>query len=273
MKIKHLHSISEIKPEDCYKTGGSRPVKVFCSDMEYYVCKYFAGTGATYSLFNEFISSAFFHVWQLTIPDFAFVKIKEEHILQTGYPKHWFVKPAYGSLYWGHCKEVDKFFVELPSLPKDQSIIYNTFLKIGLFDIWASNEDRNFNNTNLLYDPGKKIFIPIDHVQIFNGNNLDKEPYLISREESILSSPLLKKIFSRNLQKNISQVLTGIADDFHNHTKHCQSDLDNILALLPHEWQLDTSYLKSRLQYLFTEKWKDKCLEAFHFIVQTTLNS
>ena len=185
MNVKQLHSISEIKPEDCFQTGGSRPVKVFCSDMEYYVCKYFQGTGPAYSLFKEFIASAFLKIWQLPVPAFAFIRIKEEHIVQTGYPKHWFEKPAAGSLYLGHCKEVDKFFIQLPSLPKDQIDTYGTFLRTGLFDIWVSNEDRNFNNTNLLFDPAKRIFIPIDHVQIFNGNNMDKKSDLITKEESI----------------------------------------------------------------------------------------
>lgn len=273
MRVRHLYSISEIKPEDCIQTGGSRPVKVFCSDLEYYICKYFEGTGMAFSLFNELISAAFLKLWQLPVPDFAFVKIKEEHILQTGYPKHWFDKPAFGSSFRGHCKEVDMFFQESPLLPRDHPPAYHSFLKIGLFDIWISNEDRNFNNTNLLFDPEKKIFIPIDHVQIFNGNNLGEKPALITPDESILTSPLLKRLFSRNLQKNISKILTDITDDFYKYTAACHYKLNNILALLPEEWLLDPSRLRSGMAYLFTDKWKERSLETFHYFIQKALNT
>jgi hypothetical protein len=63
-----------------------------------------------------------------------------------------------------------------------------SFLMIALFDIWISNEDRTENNFNLLYDADRKLFVPIDHTSIFNGNNLDKGPEQITINESIINS-------------------------------------------------------------------------------------
>jgi hypothetical protein len=57
MVIPNLFSIAEITPEDCIPTLGSRPVRVFCNDFNYYICKYFRGEGAAYSLYNEYIAS------------------------------------------------------------------------------------------------------------------------------------------------------------------------------------------------------------------------
>jgi hypothetical protein len=272
-EFKHLHSISEITPEDCYQTKGSRPVKVFCSDMEHYVCKYFTGIGPAYSLFNEYIAAAFLRVWGQKVPETAFVKVKENHIPKPGYPFHWFEKLCFGSFFLGDFKEVDKFFIENPAIRKDRYETYNSFLMIGLFDIWISNEDRHFDNTNMLYDNSSGYFIPIDHVQIFNGNNLDKMPYPISENESILYSPLLSRLFSRTLQRDFKKIYTKIENDFNNYAHNCRIGLDDMLRQLPDEWQLDTYYLKSRLLYLFSEDWCSESLKTFQLIVQRNLNN
>ncbi|NOX48755.1 MAG: hypothetical protein GXO89_17435 [Chlorobi bacterium] len=271
--IKHLISISEITQEDCYQTKGSRPVKVFCSDMEHYVCKYFMGVGPAFSLFNEYIAAAFLRVWGQKVPETAFVKVKEVHVPKSGYPYHWFDKVCFGSFFLGDFKEVDKFFIENPAIKKDEYATYHSFLMLGLFDLWVSNEDRHFENTNMLYDILDGFFIPIDHVQIFNGNNLDKEPYLINEDESILSSPLLNRLFSRTLQHELKNMYSSIENDFRNYVQNCHIGLDDMLGQLPDEWQLDVNYLKSRLAYLFSEDWCTKCIKIFRSIIQRTLNN
>jgi len=78
MKINELHSITEIKPEHCYQTRGSRPVRALCNDLNYYVCKYHTSSGFPYHLFNEYLAACFLQIWQLPVPEFAFVKIKKE---------------------------------------------------------------------------------------------------------------------------------------------------------------------------------------------------
>ena len=78
MSILKLFSISEITPDDCLQTKGSHPIWVFCNDMNHYICKYFTGKGPAYSLFNEYIASAFLKLWKLPVPEFAFVSVKKE---------------------------------------------------------------------------------------------------------------------------------------------------------------------------------------------------
>lgn len=272
MEIKSLYSISEIKPDDCYQTNGSRPVRVLCSDLEDYVCKYYNGQGAATSLFNELIAASFLNIWEMSIPEYSFVKIKEEHIIQTGYPKHYFNSNCYGSKFLQKSKEVDKFFIENPAIKKDHYCQLLTILKIGLFDIWLCNEDRHFGNMNMLYDFEQEQFIPIDHCQCFNGNNLDKEPYLISENESILDSPLLIRIISRNLHKEFIPVCNHVKESFHIDVQACKNQIDTVLSCVSADWQIDIPFVKSRLESFFSPEWISDCLGHFEKIIQLNLN-
>ena len=263
MKAKELYSITEIKPEDCYKTKGSLPVRVFCNDFNYYVCKYNTDFGFPFPLFNEYLAACFLKIWNLNVPEFSFVQIKKEHTLQTNYPFHYFDNLCFGSKFSGDFKEVDKLFLQTNLLSKDNITGRDTFLKIGLFDIWLCNEDRHYENFNLLYDLKSNIFVPIDHVNCFNGLNLDKERYLISSHESILSSPFLSRFFNRNLQHKSNEICLQVIKDFKINLKHCHEKLDDILAQTPLAWNPDTDFLKTRLELLFSDQWIKQCLDYF----------
>jgi hypothetical protein len=263
MKPPNLHSITEIKPEHCYQTKGSKPLRVLCNDLNYYVCKYQTGLGFPYHLFNEYLAARFLQIWESAVPEFAFVEIKKEHSLLTAYPYHYFNTLCFGSRFFGACKEVDKLFLETNILKKDNTKGRDSFIKIGLFDIWLCNEDRHFENFNLLYDLSTNLFIPIDHVFCFNSLNLDKEPYLISFNESILSSPFFNRFFDRNLQTKFNEIRLSIADEFKINVGRCHEELDNILSQIPLSWKPDLGYLKTRLEFFFSEEWIKKCLDYF----------
>lgn len=270
MKINELYSITEIKPEDCYATRGSRPVRVLCNDLNYYVCKYSTKESFPYPLFNEYIAACFLKIWNLPVPEFAFVKIKKDHIQQINYPYHYFDQLCFGSRYFGEFKEVDKLFLEIPLIKKENHSGRDTFLRIGLFDIWLCNEDRHFENFNLLYNLKTNQFVPIDHVYCFNTLNLDKDAVLISENESILSSPFLSRFFCRPLQQNLNEIRLTIINEFKHNVSRCHEELDDILANLPLTWNSDPDFLKSRLEPFFGQKWLQSC--ADHFTALLTLN-
>lgn len=137
------------------------------------------------------------------------------------------------------------------------------FLKIALFDIWMCNEDRHFENPNLLYDLKNNLFIPIDHSFCFNTNNLDKEPYLIADNESILDTPFLNRFFNGHLQTKTEEIRLEILNEFKNNYNVCCQQLDTILAGIPNEWNSDRQYLKERLSFLFAENWLIECQHLF----------
>lgn len=271
MKVETLQSITEIKPEDCYQTNGSKPVKVFCDDLNYYVCKYNTGRGFPVMLFNEYLAACFLKIWQLDVPDFAFVNIKKEHVNQTGYPYYYFDVPCFGSQFYGAFKEVDKLFLETPGLKNDPVSGKESFLKIGLFDIWMSNEDRHYENFNLLYNLKAKRYVPIDHAMCFNSGNLDKAPQLISNNESILTSPFINRFFYRPLQQNFNNTRLSLLKEFKLNASNCREDLDTILANIPIAWRSNSSYLRSRLEFLFSESWINACAEHFTTLLTLTL--
>ena len=263
-EIKYLHSITEIKPEHCYDTKGSQPMRVFCSDFNYYVCKYNKrGSGFASGLFNEYIAASFLKIWKLLVPDFAFVSINKDHVLQTPYPFHYFNQEGFGSKFIGKNTDVNKLFIETPLIKKENITGRNSFLKIAMFDIWLCNEDRHYENFNMLYNLKENIFVPIDHVYCFNSNNLDKELSLISNNESILSTPFLSRFFDRNLQTISDQLRLSIIDEFQINVNRCYEELNTILAKTPITWEPDTGFLESRLQFLFSEQWLRTCKEYF----------
>ncbi|MFW6227553.1 MAG: HipA family kinase [Bacteroidota bacterium] len=252
--MKTLHSISSIN--HCYQTYGSRPVRVLCSDLEDYVCKYYTGgNGIAYNLFNEYLAASFLKIWKLPVPDFSVVTIAKKHMEGLGFPYRYFEVPCFGSKYLGNCKEVDKVFIGLPKNRFKNPESAMEYMMIALFDIWLCNEDRNHNNYNLLYDSVTNHFIPIDHVNIFNGLNIDKQPYLISENESILSSPLFPIYFYGTLQLITKDFRFKFKKIFNSHINICNESLNQILSDLPIQWQLDLPLIKEKVAFFFSEEW------------------
>jgi hypothetical protein len=270
--MEYLRSIKEIQPEDCYQTGGSRPVKVFCNDWNEYICKYYTGKGFASGLFNEYLAASFLKLWKLAVPDFSFVQVQRDHLNQVKFPFHYFKTPCYGSLFNHDYKEIDKFFLGYSFHDEQLLKLVPQFLKIGLFDIWLSNEDRNFNNMNLMLDVESINFIPIDHVQVFNSNCLDKEPVQITEDESILTSPLMSKNFLRTLQQNCENLRTTSIIEFSRDLSLCHENLDKILQNVPPEWGVDSLFIQSRLSYYFSKEWQERSLSTFFTYIQYALN-
>ena len=114
MHIKTVTCLSEIIPDACIQTNGSKPLRVLCDDFNFYICKYHRGHGPAYSLFNEYFASCLLKKAEIASPDFAFVKINREHIKQIQLPYYYFDKPCYGSFYRQENKDVERIFSNIP---------------------------------------------------------------------------------------------------------------------------------------------------------------
>ena len=271
MEIKVLNSIAQLTAADCLQTSGSKPLRVLCDDFNYYICKYFRGVGPAYSLFNEFIASRFLSISKIEAPEFALVNLNSHHAKVANLPKICFEIPCYGSRKMDHVQEVDSFFSGLSFSSAKASYAGYTFLQVALFDIWLSNEDRRHDNFNMLFDYSHYKFIPIDHVQIFNGNNLDKEPELITFDESIINSMLFVKLFSRILHDEIQGLRLQTINHFKQNCHKCYENLPDILQTLPPQWRLDKEYLAARMTYLFTDEWIKRSINTFNEFLQISL--
>jgi hypothetical protein len=146
-----------------------------------------------------------------------------------------------------------------------------SILSIAIFDLWIANEDRTGNNYNLLFNPIEKVFIPIDHVMAFNGNNLDKEPYPLTMEDSILNSSLVQRLFFRTLQPERDELRLRIINDFTNDVAQCHKHLSTFLQHVPEAWNISLADVNERLRFLFSNEWTGQCSDLFSRYLQIAL--
>lgn len=266
--IEQRRTILEVKK--LYDTMGSRPALVTCDDFDDWVCKY---DRFPRSLFNEYIAARFLEDWGIPCPDISFIQVDPAHIpaeLSNVMQPAFVRKLCFGSKVLPYAKEMDSFFEVFRGnnyeLNKFQN--KNDFLRIALFDLWCSNDDRNLGNYNLLFNPESNgyRFYPIDHVALFNGGNLDRPLYELSQEDSILCSPAAEVLFKAGSRLN--DLVDQIVSDFYLYATQCGTRLDEYLADLPDSWEIDTVLVKSELAQLFDRQWLVKVEQVFRQYVQ-----
>ncbi len=245
-----------------YETG-DHPVLLLCNDMNDYVCKYAIGSNCM-TLLGEYIAASFLQLWQLPVPDFAFIQIDYEHVKDVGIPKVWIEKTAFGSKYNRAFVELNSFTDE-PDLKKFNGYVENRdqLLKISLFDLWIANEDRNFNNPNLLIDVTSGYqFRPIDHGMIFNGRTFDSKMCLLTENESLVDTRLFDKLFgSQDFNK---EYVRKLKEYFYLCTLECKRQIHEIINHIPPDWSQNISVLEQKLNNeLFTQEWEARVVETF----------
>ncbi|ELY1978448.1 hypothetical protein SL055_000632 [Flavobacterium psychrophilum] len=273
--MKILHTIQE--PHKMFDTAGSSPLLVTCNDFNDWVCKY---DRFPKYLFNELIAAEFAKLWTINVPETALINVKDEHILYDKYPSlqpSFFEKECFGSLFMKNTKEIDLSFI--PSFReksfRDRIQQKSDFLKIALFDIWLCNEDRNYNNTNLLLHFAPEniyFFYAIDHVNIFNSSSLNYGLATLTEDDTLLKTELAKLLFGK--AKKLTLIVDKLIENFYLCTKECEDNLDVILDLLPVSWAIDKVDMKAKmLQYLFTNEWKKQCEDIFRTYVQSFIKN
>ncbi|SFW77247.1 hypothetical protein SAMN02927921_04207 [Sinomicrobium oceani] len=266
-----LHTIEDV--HKIIETQGSSPLLVTCNDFRDWVCKY--DKFPAY-LFNELIASEFAKLWKIKTPETCFIKVKSEHIPHDKYPRlqsDWFEKECFGSLYLEASKELDHTTLSMfqEKSFRDKIGDKTDFLKIALFDIWISNEDRNHNNFNLLlYASLNKMifFYAIDHVNIFNSTFLDYGITQLTEDESIIKSDIAKILFGKD--RKLTDIVNTLVEMLYLCSKACENKLDDILNLVPVSWHIDKNLIKKRItDNLFSDDWKKQCALNFRAFVQS----
>lgn len=271
-----LDSIEEVSKR--FETSGSRPLLVHASDMEDYVCKYPFYPNDS-KLLNEFLAFHFARLWNIRIPDLALVQVRQEHLPQDmlgmGLSYISIQKPLVGSHQITDVVEIiDKTTVGFSDsdLKKFNKI---EFLKIALFDIWLSNEDRNCGNMNLLINQQEEVISPIaiDHEKIFNSRSPLRRIELITYEDSLFYSNLFHRLFRSQKGKNL-RLFEEIGASLQPYTSRCQRDLQWIIDSLPEEWGFDKNEIyRSLIDGIFSEGWISEVGKAYkEFITLMTQN-
>ncbi|MCD9617650.1 HipA family kinase [Chryseobacterium gleum] len=262
LQIKTIESVNKI-----FDTPGSSPLLVFCDDFNFWVCKY---DRFPIYLFNELIASEFAKIWRIKVPETSLITVKKEHIPEHMIPRlqpRWFRKECFGSLYIEGAKEIDytTFSLFKDKKFRDRVRDKSDFLKIALFDIWLSNEDRSHNNFNLLLHTSQDRFsfiYAIDHVAIFNSANLNREPCIITEDDTILNTELARLLFTNNTRTK--QYIDELVRNFYICISECEQLLPEILLKIPASWDLNILDLKNQLnRSIFNPAWLKECEITF----------
>lgn len=274
--MKQLHSIKKI--EKTYNTG-EEPVLVACNDHNSYICKYTRYSGSANKLVCELMGAIFAKSWMLNTPEFAIVKVEPEHVPYT-MSGSFFSKPILGSLQYPNV--VDITSATIPLITPSEKLC-RQLMHIALFDLWLSNEDRNANNANLMYDMVNDDIIAIDYGCCFNTATFDYPLSLLTESESILCSDLflhLSKVTSRERILQMADVLLNI--EFHSYIHDCQTGLvvaqwdDEANAELecdyiPSAWNIDRTRLANKIEELLSEEWIKRVKTSFVETLNTAL--
>lgn len=257
-----MNALYSIQTADkLFTTSGSQPILIGCDDGNDYVAKYRQNGGSPYRLLCEYISASFLFYWHLPIPPASIIYVRWEHI-----PPEWYGTirkicinvPCFGSKFLSHAGDITDYTIPKNTPPDAQ---YN-LLKTALFDMWLSNEDRNGNNYNLLWDTVEKKFLLIDHECIFNTRIWREYPIRVQTEQdSLISSELFKQVFKNFVVS--PTLLSHLKNDFYLCIRNCQSQKDKIIQGIPKEWVINNSYIAPKLEEIFRDAWLQLCWNTF----------
>ena len=255
MKIPQLHSLKTIERK--YNTG-EEPVLVVCSDLNSYICKYMRSSASSYKLASEFIGAQFARLWRFNSPEIAIVNIKPDHWngLRSS---HSTTAPAFGSRKKTGIIDVTRSAVEEI---EDTSLMFAQLVYIALFDFWMANEDRNANNSNLLYDIKQHLFIPIDYGCVFNTATYDYPLSQLTTTDSILSSELFERMIPKQ-KSSIISIIANLDRDYGINVGKCLENVKSVIEQIPQEWNLPKDVVVNKVNQLFDYQWLEDVWNNF----------
>lgn len=274
--MKRLYSIKSI--EKVFHTG-EEPVLVTCNDHNSYICKYTRYSGSANKLVCELMGALFAKQWMLNTPETAIVKVKQEHVPYS-MSGSFFSKPILGSLQYSNVVDITPTTIPLIN-PNDK--LCRQVMQIALFDIWLSNEDRNANNANLMYDMVNDNIIAIDYGCCFNTATFDCPLSLLTESESILCSDLFTHLAGRTPHERILQVADILLNvDFPSYLHDCkvglviaQWDEDTNTELgcdyIPSAWNIDRTRLINKIEEVLSDEWVARVKDGFIETLNTAI--
>ncbi len=275
--MRQIISVKNI--EKIYHTG-EEPVLVACNDHNSYICKYTRYSGSANKLVSELMGALFAKLWNINTPDIALVKVQREHIPHN-MNGAFFSRPILGSLQ--HLNVVDITPATIPLITPNEKLC-GQLLKIALFDLWLSNEDRNANNANLMYDMVSDNIIAIDYGCCFNTATFDYPLSLLTETDSILCSDLFTHITQNIPIKKVLQLADALIEtEFRKHINACRTiaetlqignttDNDTETHNIPAAWNINRSRLTDKIEELLSEEWMTRVHQGFVETLHTALH-
>ena len=127
-------------------------------------------------------------------------------------------------------------------------------LKIALFDFWCANEDRTYNNANMLDDIENDKFISIDYGGIINNVTFDFPLSQLTETDSILCADVFTHIVKAVSPKQLAILVQRLETDYYMCIKRCQRYKYTAIPL-PQEWNVPASKMVTKIEELLSEQW------------------
>lgn len=266
-----LHSITLI--EKVYDTG-QKPVLVQCNDLNYRVCKHNMGHQVCETLFAEWMVYHLLKALKINLPVMDLVWVNPEHVppTQECQPRFFMELPVFGTQYIENALEWSK----IPFLPKTRKQIKNIedLMVIAYVDLWLANEDRNFNNFNLLLSPetGGYFILPIDHGSCFNTLSFTFSNKLspLTENESIIFTDEFKTMAKSKI-KNLNEA-NNLAEDLYLRVKALEDQYDEKALAIPKEWNISEAYRNLLKGLIFDNNWLNETKINFLTFLKNSLN-
>ncbi|MBQ8050488.1 MAG: hypothetical protein IJ197_02780 [Bacteroidaceae bacterium] len=221
--------------------------------MNFYICKYIRNSASPQKLAAELIGAKMAIIWDLNTPTTSLIRIK---------PEHWtnnFIRPKIVTTMLGS-KYISAVDYVSPStfnkLAKTSAIIRH-LLKIALFDFWVANEDRNENNSNLLYDIINKTLVPIDFGCILNNADFQSQMMQLTTSDTIINSSLFKYLAKDISPQSIQKYAINLHDYYTICVNQCHKRISSIVNDIPPDWNVQKNLVTNKLQQLFDSKWTE----------------
>lgn len=265
MEIPHLHSIQEIAKQ--YPTGDT-PVLVLCSDKQQYICKYMRPSDTiSYKLACEYIGAVFADTWKIKTPPIALVQIMPAHWMSVS-ASHSTSAPTIGFQKQEGVIDITPSSFRL--VVANTETLYQ-LLKIALFDFWIANEDRTYNNANLLYDVENEQLISIDYGGILNNVTFGYSLSKLTETDSILCADIFAHIIKCISQKQLSDAVELLKQDYIQCINRSKEQT-LLLANMPAEWAVPSAKIENKVAELFSPLWIDSTWENFIECINSNCN-
>ena len=256
MLIPKIHSIQSISTK--YNTG-DEPVLVLCSDKRQYICKYMRSSATiAYKLACEYIGAQLAAIWKIHTPPVAFVNILPAHWETVNVP-HSLSAPAIGFQKLDNVIDITPTFTQIAANKKTLMQL----LKIALFDFWITNEDRTYNNANLLYDLKNEDLVSIDYGGILNNVSFDYTSQQLTETDSILCADLSAHLLASVSVKEIEKALPILKADYQQIVNAARKKIESISQEMPKEWALPANKVLDKLKELVEPKWVEETWNNF----------
>ena len=252
-----LNSIKQIEKQ--YNTG-ELPVLVVCSDKKSYICKYMRSSSAAYKLASEFIGSQMIEEWGIESPSLALVQIKNIHWTNNIVTTCNLSAPAIGYL---------KLEGVIDITPTTCNVVTQTdrlliqLLKIALFDFWIANEDRTYNNANLLYDIQNSNLVSIDYGGILNTSTFEYPLSQLTTTDTILYADIFRHLSHNVRNQTIQKYASNLRSYYDESIVKCRMKFSTIAEMIPSEWNISSTVINSKLNQLVDTEWIENVWDNF----------